>query len=285
MENSNVVFIRKRLKGQDFSAVCVDYQVGKTETFAHWHDACEILYVRKGEVREFSNNTWSRAVPGMMYFVPPGKIHCFITEDAAADKIVVGFSQNIVNTDEREKGGFFFPLEIQVNDKYCQFDIRDNERIKSLLWRLVEAESMKSPMSTLIQKACVLEIYAFILDCWEKEGILENIGKNPITERILSLFYENPLEAPGPYDMAKNLKISYSHMNSLLKKEVGLSYTEILMNTKLEMAKKLILSTDMSITDIAYASGFCDTSYFIKMFKKNTGVSPAKYRQNIKNNP
>ncbi len=285
MENTNAVFIRKRLKGQDTSALCVDYQVGKTQTFAHWHDSCEILYVRKGEILEFSNNTWSKAVPGMMYFVPPGKIHRFITEDANADKIVVGFSQSVVSTDEKHKGGFFFPLEIQENDVYCQFDIRKNERIKALLWRIVEAENMKSLMSTLIQKACILEIYAFILGEWEKEGILKNMGKNPVTERILSAFYENPLEAPSPYEMAKKLNISYSHMNSLLKKEVGSSYTELLNGIKLEMAKKLILSTEMNITDIAYASGFCDTSYFIKMFRKNTGVSPAKFRQNIKNNP
>lgn len=282
MKNTNAVFMRKKLNGENDNAVCVDYQVGKTDTLAHWHDACEIIFIKEGDVRCFYDNSWSRSMPGTMAFIPPGKIHCFRTDDINAKKIVIGFSQNLINTDSRISEGESFPLEIQLNDKYCHFNLEGEERIIDLLWRIVEAEELKNPVSTLIKKACILEIYAFILTSWEKGGLLKDVGKSPVIERILATIYENPLEAPSPYEMAKKLKISYSHMNSLLKKEIDASYTEFVNKIKLDMAKKLILSTDMNITDIGYACGFCDSSYFIKMFKKTNGVSPMKLRQNDK---
>ena len=47
---------------------------------------------------------------------------------------------------------------------------------------------------------------------------------------------------------------------------------------RLQNAKRLLRSTGMSITEIAYAVGFSDSNYFSSVFKKHTGMTPGEYR-------
>ena len=72
-------------------------------------------------------------------------------------------------------------------------------------------------------------------------------------------------------------------MATLLSREVGTSFVELLLSERINAAKKLLLTTDMSITDIALDTGFSDSSYFIKKFRRSTGITPYKYRiENLK---
>ena len=48
---------------------------------------------------------------------------------------------------------------------------------------------------------------------------------------------------------------------------------------KIRDAKALLRETDMSVTEIAYAAGFCDCRYFINTFRKITGTTPLKWRR------
>ncbi|MEG2957857.1 MAG: helix-turn-helix transcriptional regulator, partial [Christensenellaceae bacterium] len=47
---------------------------------------------------------------------------------------------------------------------------------------------------------------------------------------------------------------------------------------RIESAKKLLKTTDISLVDLAYVVGFEEQSYFTKVFKKLEGVSPGRYR-------
>ena len=54
---------------------------------------------------------------------------------------------------------------------------------------------------------------------------------------------------------------------------------DYLVAYRVEKASRKLLSTDMSVTDIAFAAGFNDLSYFIKTFKKLKGKTPADFRK------
>ena len=58
----------------------------------------------------------------------------------------------------------------------------------------------------------------------------------------------------------------------------GKTPIEYLNEYRIEKATRKLRLTDMSVTDVAFSSGFSDLSYFIKIFKKTKGVSPGKYR-------
>ncbi|MBI1306375.1 MAG: helix-turn-helix domain-containing protein [Bacteroidetes bacterium] len=62
--------------------------------------------------------------------------------------------------------------------------------------------------------------------------------------------------------------------------EVGAPPGKIIIDEKLNYAKKLLLDKSITIKEIAYASGFNDPNYFCRIFKKYEGVSPNVYREN-----
>lgn len=80
-------------------------------------------------------------------------------------------------------------------------------------------------------------------------------------------------------DLASHFGRSPSHISHLFKKKSGLTVRAYCNELKLSDAKKLLLSTDMSVTEVALESGFSDSSYFISLFRKKYGVSPLKLRQ------
>lgn len=63
-----------------------------------------------------------------------------------------------------------------------------------------------------------------------------------------------------------------------MKKETGKNGTEHIQLHVTELAKDKLLSSTASVSEIAYDLGFEYPQYFSKMFKKNTGMTPAAYR-------
>lgn len=80
-------------------------------------------------------------------------------------------------------------------------------------------------------------------------------------------------------DLAMHFNRSRSHISHLFKRESGMTLRAYCNNLKLEDARKLLLSTDLSVTTIALNVGFNDTSYFIYLFKKKYGIAPLQYRK------
>lgn len=57
--------------------------------------------------------------------------------------------------------------------------------------------------------------------------------------------------------------------------------SDYIMNIRIKTAKQLLSASNYSITEIAFRCGFSDSNYFSRAFKKDTGVSPTRYRSNI----
>ena len=55
---------------------------------------------------------------------------------------------------------------------------------------------------------------------------------------------------------------------------------DYLTELRIEEAKKMLMQTDMTVSEISDETGFSDTSYFSKVFLKAVGVSPTHYRRN-----
>lgn len=73
--------------------------------------------------------------------------------------------------------------------------------------------------------------------------------------------------------------MSKDHFIRVFKKEVGETPNVFITNRKIERAELLLVTTDMTIKEIADALGYDDYSYFNKLFKKNAGVTPQTYRE------
>jgi YesN/AraC family two-component response regulator len=79
-------------------------------------------------------------------------------------------------------------------------------------------------------------------------------------------------------DVAEQVHLNPAYFSSLFKQSTGSSFKEYLNMVRIEESKRLLSNTDYSIMDISQAVGFEDQSYFTKIFKKYTGLTPREYR-------
>lgn len=81
--------------------------------------------------------------------------------------------------------------------------------------------------------------------------------------------------------LAEKYSISVSYLSELLKEHLQLSFSEYISSKRIQKAKELLADDSLSIEQIAEQTGYNDYFYFTKVFKKNTGISPSKYRKNL----
>lgn len=80
-------------------------------------------------------------------------------------------------------------------------------------------------------------------------------------------------------DVASAAFISPAYISKVFKRETGMTFVAYLNSLRIEQAKYYLLFTDRDISDIYSLTGFEDQSYFTKVFKSFTGISPGKYRE------
>ena len=80
-------------------------------------------------------------------------------------------------------------------------------------------------------------------------------------------------------EIAEKFHYHPHYISKLMKEEIGFTLHQYIIYTKISNAKKLLISTDFSIDDIAWKTGFSSTSYFIKIFHREIGKTPRQYRE------
>lgn len=79
-------------------------------------------------------------------------------------------------------------------------------------------------------------------------------------------------------DYASALQITPNHLNDTVKGETGQAAGELLRERRLLEAKRLLLHSSLSVSEIGYTLNFKDPSYFGRFFRRYTGASPAAFR-------
>jgi len=78
--------------------------------------------------------------------------------------------------------------------------------------------------------------------------------------------------------ISQKLNYSATYLGRLIKKHTNKSFSDILTDKRIAVAKEKLTTTNLLISQVAEQSGFIDSSYFAQVFKKNTGVTPLEYR-------
>jgi len=78
-------------------------------------------------------------------------------------------------------------------------------------------------------------------------------------------------------DVAETIGYSSKYLSEVFAKETGITFKAYVNEKKLEVAKSLLLNPKNSLVDICDYLGFCNQSYFSKIFKKSTGSSPSTF--------
>lgn len=83
-------------------------------------------------------------------------------------------------------------------------------------------------------------------------------------------------------ELADHVGYSHSHFSKVFKEEMGCGFRVYLNQLRVEKSKPLLLSGSVSISEICSMCGFEDQSYYCKVFKKITGVTPDKFRKQMR---
>ena len=73
--------------------------------------------------------------------------------------------------------------------------------------------------------------------------------------------------------------MSKSHFFSLFRQHFGKTFSDFLTERQITQAKYLLSRSDMTVAEVAQILGFCDSSYFSKVFKASSGTTPRQFRQ------
>jgi len=99
-----------------------------------------------------------------------------------------------------------------------------------------------------------------------------------ITRKAMAYIHEHYAEPIGREDVARYAGVSEGYLSRCFTQETGLSLIHYVARYRIQQAKQLLNTGDMSITDIAMEVGFSDSNYFSRAFRREVGISPLAYR-------
>jgi AraC-like DNA-binding protein len=97
--------------------------------------------------------------------------------------------------------------------------------------------------------------------------------------RVRELLQDSYLEAPGLSALAGVAGVHPVHLSREFHRHYGMTIGEFIRTRRVEHASELLSKSNLSLAEIASACGFSDQSHFCALFKKHSGMTPAKYRR------
>lgn len=123
------------------------------------------------------------------------------------------------------------------------------------------------------------------------ERLLESIQQSPgqkryseMVQQVLDILAERYMEDLTVKSVAEELHVNAVYLGQLFKKETERSFAQFLNQIRMKKAQNLLLYTTDTINEIAEETGYNNTNYFSKMFKKLNGLSPKEFRDKYEKN-
>ncbi|MDH7914341.1 response regulator transcription factor [Winogradskyella sp. SYSU M77433] len=248
----------------------------------HRHDFEELMIGNKGVLEHFIDFDSVETRAPFVSFVTKGKVHRVQPKplNGECDIWVIRFkSEFIPETTFQLYSYYHNQADLQLDCGICF-----NRLI--LLCQMIFDENQKTvPNYAIIQQTLNL-IFTIV------EGERQRI--NPYDEDLqktqhisfknfLSILEENYKRSVGVEYYAEKLFMSSRNLNLICQNILSQSVSEIIETRKLIEAKNLLVSTNKSISEIAYELGYNENSYFSNVFKKKAGQSPTEFREEMKN--
>ena len=104
--------------------------------------------------------------------------------------------------------------------------------------------------------------------------------RHPRVRAALEEMQRNYTRSFSVSELAERIGVSHSHLNFLFRKEFGTGPLGILTALRMARARQLLLERRYNIAEVALKSGFQDTNYFTRLFRKYHGVTPGEFRNN-----
>ncbi len=235
----------------------------------HWHNYIEIELVTKGCGTHDLNGKETKAKPGLVYILRPSDFHNLATTEKM-ELYNISISESALHPETLERLA-------RYSKGVCTELSKEEFKTAKQLAELMHRESKSdSPDKQILQKL----LDCFVITVLKKIPSLnssETVDSDPINQ---ALTYVNMhfIDDPSLSEVSAVAHYNPSHFSTRFKETVGISYSEYLTDLKLKYSKRLLVSTELKISDVAFKSGFSSQSNFLRTFKAKIGTSPLKFR-------
>lgn len=251
-------------------------------SYPHRHDFFEVLFLTKGSGYHVIDSSKYKIEPPTVFFMSPGQAHKLEFSSDIEGFIFIFTPEfyliNKTNNNRLLEFPFFFtinqdnpPLVLEQNDK-AQF-------ITQLFTQAINEVAKADDLNMELLRALLDTLLNFCATLYKSEAYELSTGKGHLlVKRFFQLVEENYQNNLSVNEYAEKLNITSNHLTQTIRQLTGRTSNDILQAKQILEIKRLLVHTSLTVTQISDQLNFTDQSYFTKFFKKNTGITPHKFR-------
>lgn len=250
---------------------------------------CRILYVVSGKADIFIDSEHFELIPNSLFYCASGGIYLM-----QATKIKM-IALNFDLTQKNNSHTTFYP-RIRVSEgkslpSIHKEIIEEPEFLNSYLY-IKNAENCLNSIQKISEEFAVQKIFyqergsALLKDLLVElyRHSIANTSHSGTTISKVMEYIQNNYNQPITNELLSSISGYHQyHLNRLFMKHVGTSVHKYVLNIRINEAKKLLLTTEQSLSSIAEQVGFNNNTHFSNYFKQVIGISPLKFRKQFKN--
>lgn len=254
------------------------------EAKLHQHDAWELYYVVHGHGNRMAGDTLQPFTAGDVALIPPSMLHRW---EYAADKVdkngcvrylMVAFKHSFVKRcmevfpELRNRlSGLMFPTDA------LKFGMESSRTIRLLLSEMNGMDEL-GRLSVMLRLLPVIFISSDYTFAGKPMRIERNVRR---IQQICAYVMKHYVHSISLDDIAAEVGMNRSAFCSYFKKCKGMTFSQFVVQYRLNTACELLKHSQKSVSEICYLVGFNDLPHFIRVFRKNIGTSPSQYRKQL----
>lgn len=249
--------------------------------YPHRHDFFEVLYLHKGSGVHVIDDKRYEVKPPCIFFMSPGQAHKLeLSKDIEGYIYIFTADFYLINQSNQNRlleFPFFFTIQ-QANPPLLLENTQDTTFLEKLFVQAItevnKAEYSEELLRSLLDLILVYAASLYKVD----EQMLEKGKGHLLVKRFFQLVEENYQNNYPVNEYASMLAITPNHLTQTVKQLTGKTSNDILQQKQLLEIKRLLVHTNLGVSEIANQLNFVDQSYFTKFFKKMTGMTPLRFR-------
>lgn len=257
----------------------------------HIHNFVEVVYMCQGTTHHVINGKDIVLQAGELLFISQSakqEIYPAKESDVAVNFIILpeffDYGLNMMEAENNQLRSFVIDCLTggKEDTGYLHFKVADVLPVQNLVENLIWTIIRKEPNKRSIQQATMGLLFIQLMNHIDRLETAETDKQQRLIMDVLSYIEEHYRD--GELDsLARQLHYDMRWLSKEIKKRTGQNYTDLVQNKRLNQAAYLLTTTNMNIIDIGLAVGYDNTSYFHRIFQKQFGMTPRKYRMtNIK---
>ncbi len=159
--------------------------------------------------------------------------------------------------------------------------IRSSEKLFVLFSQMIdEAEARRREAAVICEHYIKILLLSLADQC--RESTMQPAAGSSVTEKVKEWVRLHACEGIRVCDAASAFTYNPDYLSRLIKADTGMTLCAYINAVRLEMAKNLLLNSNLYVSQIAYHVGFADEKYFMKLFLKAENVTPSQYRKSCR---